>query len=217
MVVIPATNLIGQTCAERLTTYVRGGGTLVVTARSGFKDDTGKVPGPAPGYLAGILGVVVEEIDSQPPDQMNQVRFVQGPVGKASARHWFEILQPTLSQPLAVYESDYYAGRPAATIRRLDQGQAIYLGVLADVDLYAALFDWLLPSMEIKSVLNTPPGVEAKLRVGPAGQVLFLLNHNTTPAIVSIGEDYLDVLAQAPACRRVELEPYGVSILHQAH
>jgi hypothetical protein len=38
---------------------------------------------------------------------------------------------PTTARPLAVYQDDCYAGRPAATLRQVDQGRAIYVGVLA--------------------------------------------------------------------------------------
>jgi beta-galactosidase len=216
MVLLPAINLLGQENAKRLATYVQNGGTLIVTARTGFKDESGQVPGQAPGHLASLLGVTVEEIDSQPASHANQVRVVEGPVATVPVRHWFEVLQPTSARPLAIYESDYYAGRPAATIRKVEQGRAIYVGVLADADFYRALFDWLLPLLDIESLLDTPPGVEASIRTGPAGQVLFLLNHNGVPANVPVRENYLDALTGEHAGGRLELEPRGVRILHRS-
>jgi len=215
MVIVPAINLLGQENAERLAAYVQSGGTLAVTARSGFKDESGQVPGPVPGHLAGLLGVTVEEIDSQPAEHVNRVQFVGGPVGTVPVRHWFEVLQPTSAQPLAIYESDYYAGRPAATIRKVEQGRAVYVGVLADADFYGALFDWLLPLLDVESLLDTPPGVEASARTGPAGQVLFLLNHSDVPAAVSIPEVCLDALTGERASGQLRLEPRGVQILHR--
>jgi beta-galactosidase len=215
IVIVPAINLLGQANAERLATYVQSGGTLIVTARTGFKDESGQAPGPAPGHLAGILGVTVEEIDSQPAEHANQVQFVGGPVGTVPVRHWFEVLQLTSAQPLAIYESDYYAGRPAATTRKVDQGRAVYVGVLADADFYGALFDWLLPLLDIESLLDTPPGVEASVRIGPAGHVLFLLNHNHVPATVSIREDYVDAVNGERASGELRLGPRGVRILHR--
>ena len=216
MVVVPAINLLGQEDAERLAAYVQNGGTLIVTARTGFKDESGQAPGPAPGHLAGILGTTVEEIDSQPYSHANQVRFVEGPVATVPVRHWFEVLQPTSAGPLAIYEGDYYAGRPAATIRELSLGRAIYVGVLADADFYGALFGWLLALLDINPLLDTPPGVEASARSGPAGQVLFLLNHYDVPATVPVRENYLDALTGERAGSRLELEPRGVRILHRS-
>jgi beta-galactosidase len=64
--------------------------------------------------------------------------------------------------------------------------------------------------------LDTPPGVEASIRTGPAGQVLFLLNHNGVPANVPVRENYLDALTGEHAGGRLELEPRGVRILHRS-
>lgn len=71
IVVAPAINLLSRAQAERLSAYVRNGGTLIATARTGFKDELGQVPGPAPGHLAELMGVTLEEFDSLPPDLGN--------------------------------------------------------------------------------------------------------------------------------------------------
>jgi beta-galactosidase len=215
VVILPALNLLGPDDATRLATYIQSGGTLIATARTGFKDPSGQVPGPAPGHLADAMGVTVEEIDSLPPQRTNSVRFAEGPQGAFQVTHWCEILTPTAARPLAVYEHDYYAGRPAATLRELQDGRAIYVGVLAGADLYGALFDWLLPLVGVEPLLDTPAGVEAAARGGPAGRVLFLLNHNETPASVTLPAPYADALSGEPVPRELSLGPREVRILHQ--
>ncbi|GAB4533877.1 MAG: beta-galactosidase [Anaerolineae bacterium] len=196
IVVVPAINLLSREDAARLAAYVHGGGTLIVTARSGFKDERGQVPGQPPGYLAEILGVTVEEFDSLPPGRTNQVAFVEGPRTTVPVSLWCEVLSPTTARPLAIYQTDYYAGRAAATLRDVDTGggRAIYVGVLAGPDFYGALFDWLLPQVGVKSLMVTPPGVEAKARIGPAGRVVFVLNHTDRPATVTLIDSYVDAL-----------------------
>ena len=216
LVIAPAINLLSQENAERLAGYVRDGGTLIATARTGFKDQFGQVPGPPPGYLADVMGTSVEEYDSLPPDRVNQVQFVEGPSASLPVTLWCEVLSPTTARPLAVYQSDYYAGRPAATLREVDRGRAIYVGVLAGPDFYGPLFDWLLPLVEIEPWLATPPGVEAAAQVGPAGLTLFLLNHTETPAMVSLPVNYVDALTGEPVSEELELEPRQVKILREA-
>jgi beta-galactosidase len=215
VVIVPAMNLVSREYAARLRAYVQNGGTLVATARTAFKDESGQVSGPAPGHLADLLGVKVEEIDSQPADHGNRIEFVGRAVGTVPVRHWFEVLQPTTAQPLAVYKSDYYAGRPAATLREVGGGQAIYVGVLAEADFYRVLFDWLLPPVNVQPLLNTPPGVEASARTGPTGQLLFLINHNDAPATIRLHREYVDVLAGEHASQQVRVEPRGVIILNR--
>ena len=195
---------------------MRGGGTLIATARTGFKDERGQVPGPPPGHLADLVGATVEEFDSLPPGQVNRVQFVEGPNGSAPVSLWFEVLAPGTARPLAVYEAEYYAGRPAVTVREVGQGRAIYVGVLAAADLYGLLFDWLLPQVDVMPVLDTPEGVEAIERIGPAGGVLFLLNHNATPATVAMPEGFLDALTGELVGPQLELGPRDVRIAVRA-
>lgn len=216
VVIAPALNLLSRSDAERLAAYVQSGGALIATARTGFKDEHGQVPGPPPGHLADLMGVTVEEFDSLPPDQVNGVRFVEGPTGSVSASLWFEVLAPTVARPLAIYEDDYYAGRAAATVRELGQGQAIYVGVLAAADFYGLLLDWLLPLSDVTGTLDTPDGVEAVARVGPAGSVLFLLNHTSAVATIVLPRGYRDTLTEEPMEGRVVLEPRDVRVVTPA-
>lgn len=211
-VIAPALNLLSSKGAEWLAAYVRHGGTLVVTARTGFKDERGQVPGPPPGHLPELMGVTAEEFDSLPPGRVNHVRFVEGATGSAPVSPWFEVLDPGAARSVAVYEDDYYAGRPAVTMRELGQGRAIYVGVLAGSDLYSLLLDWLLPLLDVGAALETRDGVEAMARVGPAGKVLFLLNHNRAPATVTLLEGTIDALTKEPMARQLELGPRDVRI-----
>jgi beta-galactosidase len=217
VVVAPAINLLSEETAQRLAAFVRNGGTLIATARTGFKDERGQVPGPPPGHLSGLMGVTVEELDSQPPHHTNKVHFVdrEGPSGSVRVSLWFEVLRPVAARPLAVYESDYYADRPAATVREIGQGRAIYVGVVADASFYGPLFDWLLPLVGVDPLLETLPGVEATVRVGPAGKVLFLLNHNDEPAAVALPANYVDALTGDGTGRELSLKPRQVRILRE--
>ncbi|HEM47670.1 MAG TPA: beta-galactosidase, partial [Alphaproteobacteria bacterium] len=193
LVILPALNLVSRDLASRLADYVQAGGTLVVTARSGFKDDAGQVPGRPPGHLAELLGIAVVEFDSLPPHRPNQVRFVGGGGGPIEVTHWFEVVSVhntrPQAQPVAIYESDYYAGEAAATMRDVGSGRAIYVGLLAGVDFYQALFNRLLPQAGVEPLLPAgaaPAGVEIAARHGPAGRLLFVLNHGQEPVTVDL-------------------------------
>jgi beta-galactosidase len=215
VVVLPAINLLSREVAQRLVAYVRGGGTLIATARTGFKDELGQVPGRPPGHLADLMGVSVEEFDSLPPDRVNHVQFVEGPAVTTPVDLWFEVLALTTARPLAVYQADYYAGQPAATLCDTDvgAGRAIYVGVLASPNFYGPLFDWLLPLVGVEPLLATPPGIEAVARTGPAGLALFLFNHTDEPARVTLSDGYVDALTSQPVSRPLGLGSREVKIL----
>lgn len=113
------------------------------------------------------------------------------------------------------YQSDYYAGRAAATVHELGRGRAIYAGVLAAEDFYGPLFDWLLPHAGVRPLLETPPGVEAVARIGPAGRVLFLLNHNASSQTATLPDRLADAVTGQAVGREVKLGARQVKILHE--
>ncbi len=216
LVIVPALHLVGPEITARLAAYVDAGGTLLVTARSGFKDERGAVPGRPPGHLAELLGVEVEEFDSLPPERGNRVRFIAGPTGAAApVALWCEVLAPTTAEPLAVYEGDYYAGRPAATRRTLGHGQALYVGVLPGPEFYGPLLEWLLPQLGISPLLPAPapPGVEVVARVGPAGRLLFLLHHDDSTVQLTLPPGCRDALSGEPLTPTLSLGPRQVRIV----
>lgn len=64
----PALHLLTDEVAAHLQNYVAGGGTLVVTPRTGAKDAANVVMNqPLPGLLAEVCGVIVEEYDAISP------------------------------------------------------------------------------------------------------------------------------------------------------
>lgn len=219
MVILPTLNLVSRNLAARLAGYVQGGGTLVVTARSGFKDELGQAPGRPPGHLSDLLGVTVAEFDSLPPDRPNKVRLIDGHDGQVQVTHWCEVLATEdarpMARPLAMYESDYYAGQPAATVRDVGKGQAIYVGMLPGAEFYQILFDRLLPQARVDPLLPAapPPGVEVAARYGPQGRFLFLLNH--TDGSVTVQVPTMEESNGDQGTRAIALGPRQVHILHE--
>jgi beta-galactosidase GanA len=88
--------------------------------------------------------------------------------------------------------------------------------VLAAADFYGLLFDWLLPQVDVMPVLETPEGIEAVERIGTAGRIVFLLNHNQAAATVTLPEGTIDALTNEPLGRHLELGPREVQMAVRA-
>ncbi len=217
LVVVPALHIVTNTIAGSLASYVRGGGTAVITSRSGVKDSANAVVDQLlPGLLAEVCGVTVVESDALPAGTTQPVKFIDPGFTHSDlteAGIWVDVLAPTSAEVLAHYTEDYYAGEPAVTLNRYGKGQAIYVGALGGTTLYQALFDWLVKKLSIASVLVTPQGVEAAERSLGNWRLLFLLNHTKATQTVSLPDGYVNVLGNEALSGQVTLAPYDVTIL----
>jgi beta-galactosidase len=218
LVLAPALHVLGQDAADNLRRYVDGGGTLLVTARTGVKDEANAVVNlPLPGLLADVGGVEVEEYDALHAEAKVRLELELPGSARATqaahARLWCDVLTPTAAQTVARYRGEYYAGRAAITLNRFGQGQAVYVGTLGDEDLIDTVVGWLVDAASISPVLDTPDGVEAVERWKDGHRLLFLLNHADEDCKVVLPQQMTDLLTDRVMAGQVILVPKAVMIL----
>ena len=168
LVVAPALHVLPKVAAEILERFVPAGGLLLVTPRTGVKDEADSVVNRRlPGLLAELCGTEVGEYDSLPADVSNQLAFTLPELASAppaSARVWCDVVKPTAATVVARYTQDYYVGKPAITRNQVGRGWVVYVGTMSDVPLYETLARWLLDSAAVQPVLDAPEGIEVAER-----------------------------------------------------
>jgi beta-galactosidase len=197
---------------------VEEGGTLLVTARSGVKDEVNAVVNmPLPGMLADICGAEVDEYDALEADVSVPLELdLPGYISDAPAAHawlWCDVLTPTTAQAVARYQGEYYAGRAAITLDHLGQGRTVYVGTLGDAALHDVVVDWLVKVASVSPALAAPDGVEAVERWKDGQRLLFLLNHADQVHDVPLPQPMTDLLTGQVTEQQVTLEPRAVMIL----
>ena len=219
LVVAPALHVLSGDTVQNLKRFVQTGGVLVVTPRSGVKDEANAVVNnPLPGLLAELCGVEVEEYDSLPPDVCNELEFTLpelASASSASAKVWCDVLRPNDATVVARYTQDYYAGRPAITLNQSGQGQVIYVGTFGDAGLYEALVGWLLDLAGVQPILTTPQGVEVTERWQGEQRLLFLLNHTEHAQEVNLDRRYVDLLSGSALERTVTIAPRDILVIRE--
>ncbi|HZD57277.1 MAG TPA: beta-galactosidase, partial [Anaerolineales bacterium] len=181
IVVAPALHILPEEVARDLRQFVEAGGVLVVTSRSGVKDESGAmVEQPLPGLLSGVCGVEIEECVSLPSGVYQTLEFSAFDLQVCDppfARIWCDVLEPRGAQVVARYTSDYFAGKPAITLNNLGRGLAVYVGTVGDSYLYDTLARWLLGLAGVQPPIIAPPRVEVAERWQGDQRILFVLNH----------------------------------------
>ena len=194
LVIIPAMYVLSEEIVASLKGFVEAGGMLVITPRTGVKDEANAVVNqPLPGLLAEVCGVIVDEYDALSENVSQAIKFIVPELVKTEvlpARFWCDILLPRQAEVIARYTEDYYAGKPAVCLNHFGKGQAIYVGTFGEASLYTTLFGWLLGKLDIPEVLSVPEGIEVTERWQDRQRILFILNHTATSQTVSLSQQY---------------------------
>jgi beta-galactosidase len=217
LIIAPALHLVTDATAENLKRYIQAGGTLVVTQRTGVKDESNMVVNQRlPGLLAEVCGVEVEDYDSLSSHMQNSLEFTIPELTDAAYTTvgvLCDILKPTSATVVARYTQDYYAGKPAITLNRFGAGRAMYIGTVGDAPLYNLLAKWLLDTTGLQDSFATPHGVEATQRMQGDKYLRFILNHNDTPQTIHLESPCINLLNRKQLHGDVQVDPFDVLIL----
>jgi beta-galactosidase len=220
LVIAPALHVLPEPAAENLERYVRTGGTLVMTQRSGVKDDANAVVDhPLPGLLREICGVEVEEVDSLRGWNGVRLKFVapQFDLVQPQVGVLCEVLKPVGASVLAEYTDEYYAGRPAITLNSLDAGRAIYVGAMGQADLYEALSGWLLHELGFRPVMKAQEDLEITERWQGDRRLLFILNHCSHEQTLEVDGSFECLMPAAGVVEgKITIGPYDVLLLQES-
>ena len=212
----PQTVLMDDGLTVRLKRFVEGGGTLVMSAHSAFKNrDNAFTAETIPIGLTNLFGVELDSFQTyQPPSRgQNTIRFD----GAEVPVHVFaEILRPTTARVLGKWDRDYLKEKPAATEHRFGKGKAIYYGSLFNLDAARFLVKRCASELGLKPILNdAPEQVEVTRRAKGGTEFVFLLNHGETAATVNLDGDFSDVVTGEASPRNITLPPFDCRVLRR--
>jgi len=216
LVVAPALNLITASEVKALTAYVKSGGNLVLTPRSGMKDtDNALQTERQPGPLESLLGGRVEQFYA-----LAAPVGVEGELLHAQATTWGELLSTSSPDTKVLLRygkaNGWLNGKPAVITRRVGKGSITYVGTIFDPTAMQTLADWLLRQAHITAApLTVPEGVEASVRYGKDKAVHIIVNFSEKEQIVHLPTAMIDELHQGRSIHEITLPVSGVAVLRE--
>ena len=126
-----------------------------------------------------------------------------------------KVLDPENTRVLARYGAGqgWLAGQPAITMHDYGAGKVYLVGSYLDDVAQDALFAGIVKEAGLQPVLETPPGIEACLRLGADGREVFILiNHGKAPQTISLPWQAHDHLS-GETLTTLALEPYRAALL----
>jgi beta-galactosidase len=219
VLIYPHAAILTDATAAMLKSYVEQGGTVVFGCRTGYKNELGHCPmQPMPGPVAELCGIEVEDFTmvngtATPPS----VVFPgdEKPQGDLTAQGFNDILAVRSStvEVLALYASDYYAGKPALTKHSVGSGAVYYWGAVFTLDAVERLLRELPIASPVAGWCELPECVEVAIRGDAEEELVFLMNYSKESAELTFAVETEELVTGARLQGTVELEPYGVWIV----
>ncbi|MBO3286514.1 beta-galactosidase [Paenibacillus polymyxa] len=222
LLVAPMLYMVRSGVGERIQKFVENGGIFVATYWSGIVDEhdlcfLGGFPGP----LRKTLGIWSEEIDGLHDHDRNHILPVEGNEldlqGEYEAVELCDLIHTEGAEVLAVYGSDFYAGRPALTVNRLGQGKAYYIASRNIGLFHSHFYRSLIDDAGISKALNVklPHGVNTAIRTDGVNDYIFILNFTHEPQKIMLdGRTYADMLENhVIEDGSIQLDAYAVKVL----
>jgi len=131
VLLLPAYQLVDDALISKLSNYVKNGGNLILTVRTGTKDRNGKLFETKWGAkISPLIGASIKMFDVLSDDinaevKMNDVKY--------NWNNWADILETNSNTDVwASYNDQFYKGSAAVTHRKLGKGSVTYIGVDSD-------------------------------------------------------------------------------------
>ncbi|WP_413453944.1 beta-galactosidase [Erwinia persicina] len=220
LVIAPMLYMVRDGFANRVEQLLHRGGQFVASYWTGVVNESDLCHlGGFPGPLRPLLGIWSEEIDSLTDDESNGVRALAGNElglqGTYQARELCEHIHLEGATALAVYESDFYAGKPAVTVNRVGEGQAWYIASRNDRAFHRDFYGALITRLALPRALavDFPPGVTAHRRTDGEHSFVFLQNYTAQTHAVTLPAHISDLIDGAPLTGTLSIPPWGCRVL----
>jgi beta-galactosidase len=212
ILVAPSLFVVDPSLAEKLTKFVEQGGTLVLTYRSGVKDEHNVFTNlTLPGPLAKLAGVAIHDYDPQ-TTQKQELIVHNGKTCPADV--WYDILTPSTAKTLATYGKLYYAGEPAITLNHFGAGNVFYIGTEpGESDFYEDLASRVSDMAGVERGPEVPEGVEMAVREKGSEKLIFLMNFTDSAQTVSLNEKTRNALTGEAVDAQIALKPRDAVVL----
>ncbi len=205
-------HIMDDELAAELITFVRQGGHLVLSVRSGFKDTHNALQTQRqPALLQQAAGMHVEEYYAL-REPLDVTLSLGGDDLRGQARVWAEWLAPDEgTRVLGRFEAGngWLDGQAAVTMHYFGRGRVYYVGAWLDDELQAALVRWIAREAGVAPAL---PGLPLEVRATRRGDAYVLVNGSRERVSVSLPWPGVDHLTEI-AGEDLVLGAYGVAVI----
>ena len=220
LLIVPALYIADDALLQRIADYVKGGGHVVMTFKSGFANENSAVRWVrAPGPLREAAGFSYQEF----PNLEHPLALKGDPyhVGDGNqVRYWAEFLMPEHAKDIAFYDHPFFGKWPAITENDFGSGRLLYEGTYLSDKLQTAVLKGELEKTGLTGPdQQLPASVHVQHGVNRLGKRLhYYFNYSSAEVKASYayaaGTNLLDGRSVAPAAV-LTLAPWDLAIIEE--
>jgi beta-galactosidase len=220
LLIVPALYISDDALLQRISDYVKNGGHVVMTFKSGFANENSAVRWVrAPGPLREAAGFSYQEFSNlEHPLSLKGDPYNVG--GENQVQFWAEFLMPEHAKALAFYDHPFFGKWPAITRNDFGSGSLLYEGTYLSDKLQTAVLKGELEKAGLSSPdRQLPAAVHVQHGVNRLGKRLhYYFNYSSAEVKPSYtygaGTDLLDGKAAAKGGELV-LAPWDLAIVEE--
>ena len=220
LLVVPALYIADDALLKKLSDYVKNGGHVLMTFKSGFANENSAVRwSRAPGPLRDAAGFTYQEFSNlEQPLALRSDPFAAGKDNKVS--YWAEFLVADHAKALAFYDHPFFGKWPAITRNQYGTGDLTYEGTyLSDGLQHKVMLDELKLAGLTSADQSLPEKVRVKHGVNMLGRAVhYYFNYSSEPQrFIYTYAAAIDLPTQHTLARGalVDLPPWDVVIAEE--
>jgi len=221
LLVVPALYVADDALLKRISEYIRKGGHVVMTFKSGFTNENTAVRWTmAPGPLREALGFHYQEFSNlAQPLTLKDDPYQAG--GDNKVQYWAEFLQLDTAKALAYYDHHFFGRWPAITQNQYGAGKVTYEGTFVSDKLQKAVLKAAVQDAGLAGPgQQLPPQVHTRKGTNDFGRnVRYFFNYSGAQVAFKYqykpGTDLL-TSRQVKADETLYLGPWDLAIVEEA-
>ncbi|MGO9270151.1 MAG: beta-galactosidase [Terriglobia bacterium] len=220
LLVVPALYIADDALLNRIADYVKNGGHVVMTFKSGFANENSAVRWVrAPGPLREAAGFSYQEFSNlEQPLALKADPFYAGDDNRVS--YWAEFLMPEHAQARAWYDHPFFGRWPAITENHYGSGALLYEGTyLSDTLQKHVLLEVLKEATLAGPDQQLPAAVRVRHGVNRLGKRLhyyfnYSIESKSFAYPYALGKELLSGSTVTPS-QSITLKPWDVAIVEE--
>ncbi len=188
LVIAPLQYLMNPRLEQHYMEYVKNGGHLVLTMRTGVKDETNlcMTDMELPGRLGELCGIEIPEYDCL----LGKKGGILYGKKEYVIEKWCDIITLQGASLIAEYSTSFYKQSPAITEHMYGEGVAWYVGTEPGKELMEDLMAYFAKASDIETLGAAADGVEMMTRESDDKVWLFVINHTRDEQVYHLHDRY---------------------------